>query len=270
MGEYVRMQNTQSRTPPRIKYNTVIINNENVADFIQDDYPVRFGGYDVLHNEIVVNKYILGDGIAAKYRWAADYKVNVIKNKSCATIPHEMHHWHNTAFFDVARVRDWNHFAHISLLMLDELSARTAGHLYVQKQNNPQCVIDMPKTVASAMRASCNKLVNDDACSMHIYAFMDWFMPDMMNRCLLDSDVLNRQRELMKMYHNNSDALFDDTFWNTVSSFFTFDEYSILRDNSIANRPDVFAIMVDVNNSISRLQQRVSSAWADRLAQIIK
>lgn len=256
-----------NRAKPEIVHKNIVINDGNAAAFI--DRPVQYAAFEPTMNRIRVWDYDMSPHLSDAYRPAIQRVIDYVASQRPSRIPHEMRHWYNNAVF---RPDDWNYFACISLLLVDELSALTAGRLQYMSDSPAMQSVDA-KTVAKTMAQECKQYMDAPYYNSTYYAlYRDAFLDDAITtiRCGWKFDkVCARQKELLKTYDHNPEALFDKDFHDRVSAYLTFGDYCILQDKN-AKDAEIQAARKYIETAVRQIKCDVAMHLAERLRTIAK
>lgn len=178
-------------------------------------------------------------------------------------VPHEMRHWQDMALFDITHPRDWNFFAHVSLLLFDELAALVAGRLlYMRGQ---QMNLDS-KTISNAILNEYKHYISSGYYDKYRDCFINDSMETLRYGVKKDARFRNQQKDLLSLYNTNPDAVFDTKFHDTVAEFFTFGDHCIFKDTETKNRN----VRARIEKLMSQTRQNVSSLIAQEMKAVLK
>lgn len=258
---------SQARAKPTIIPKTIVINDGNVAAFI--DGSVQYAAFEPTMNRIYVWDYVMSPYLSDAYRPAIQRVIDNVKAKRPSIIPHEMRHWHNNAVVDPV---DWNYFASISLLLVDELSALTAGRLQYMSDSPATQSVDA-KTVAKTMAQECKQYMDAPYYNSTYYAlYRDAFLDDAITIIRLGGNfdkVFAHQKELLKTYDRNPEALFSKDFHDKVSAYLTFGDYCILQDKNTKDA-EIQAARKHIENAVRQIKCDTAMHLAEKLRTLEK
>ena len=208
---------------PTIEYKTIIINEKNIQAFRM--LPGVRGMYLSDSHKIIIYRYTIAQNLLLAKDDIAHKKIAEIKREEPMVLAHEKHHAQNRTKGGPISKRANNIYEYISLCCMDEASAFTAGKLYEQK-------IKTNKTVLQAAIDGTNEFLSKSERYLNEYSHV----------LLHDIVAFNNEKPTSSMIKRNGVKFFEETFSKkfsaTLSAYFTFHGYSLLKDTTLHKTPE--------------------------------
>ena len=234
---------------PKILYKNIIINNDNIDDFLENPYG---GVFCASTNTITIFQYTISNDIPEPKKSDAKSIAKDATDGHDGVIIHEKQHWRNHIL--VPKFSEFcfmNYYQEISLLCLDEISAITAQILYDTPKYKQMGISQ--ETVACSMLESTYYFQN--------YYFQDYisrFVSEILENHHLDIRATTPKKafaylkRLQHTYKTCPTELFDKRFHDTVKGFFTYDDNCILNDKISSSTKNVWDT---VKMNLSQIKQ---------------
>lgn len=212
-------------------YQDLKINDSNVHEFIQKQHFAQ-GHFDRFTGNITIFNFVVENVSDPSMRAAAHEYAMKIKNDEAFVLAHELRHRHNNNTVGIPEGFEKNNYELISLLVLDEVSANTAGFLYAEPRIT-SLSYGLNEKIILSLHAATQTLLSNQYLEMYLKKYNELLTLSILKSLEQQKITYSDLRKMRELEKNSPKDLFSSQFHAAVKKYLTFEDVYLFEKKYI-------------------------------------